>query len=63
MSAMELHFGMLDTDEDKPEEDLIRSLLSILSYSSGSLSRGSVSQHKIVRHMRSEYLRIQKKIK
>ena len=62
MSALELHFAMLGTDEDKAEEDVVQSLLGVLNYSYGSLERKAVPQHKIIRHMRSEFLRIHEKV-
>jgi hypothetical protein len=62
MNELVLHFSMLSPDEDKAEEDLLRSLLGVLGYSAGSLERNTVSQEKITRHMRSEYLRIHKKL-
>lgn len=56
------HFCLLGTDEDKPEEDLVRSLLDVISYSMHTIERQPEMLPKILKHMRSEWFRIQGKI-
>lgn len=55
------HFALLGTDEDKPVEDLVASLLGVLSYSLQAFKLRPHDSRKTLRHMQSEYLRIAEK--
>lgn len=62
MSALEQHFSMIDPDADPPKEDVVASLLGVIGYSAQSLEMHPNWLGKIIKHMRSESLRIKRKL-
>lgn len=58
------HFAALDPDSTPPEEDLLASALGVISYSAQWLTiRSVVDEPKVIRHLRSEFLRLHRKAK